>query len=54
MKIPVRAALVFTMLIGAMYAAARVLTSTRDFAVGAAVVVVGAIGYGLLGWIEQR
>lgn len=54
MKIPVRAALVFTMLIGAMYAGVSVLTSATDFYIGASVVAVGAIGYAILGWIEQR
>ena len=52
--IHIRSALILIMLAALMFAAASLLTSTRDFWIGSTIVGICAIGYAAIGWIEQR
>jgi len=50
----VRVALVLTIILGSIYAAAGLFDTLLHFTVGIVVACVGLIGYGLVDWIETR
>ena len=52
--IHIRSALILIMLDALIFASASLLTSTRDFWIGSGIVGACAIGYAVIGWIEQR
>lgn len=52
--IHIRSALILIMIAALIVASASLLTSTRDFWIGAGVIAACAIGYAVIGWIESR
>lgn len=52
--IHIRSALILIMLGALMFAAASLLTSVEDFWISTGLVVVCAIGYAVIGWLESR
>lgn len=52
--IHIRSALILLMLGALMFAAASLLTSVEDFWISSGFVVLCAIGYAVIGWLESR
>ena len=52
--IRIRVGLMLTMLLGAMFAAASLLTSVHDFGMGMAATSIAVVAYAISVWIEER
>lgn len=52
--IRIRVGLALTMMLGAMFASASLLTSVHDFGIGMAVTSIAVVAYAVCAWIEER